>query len=73
MKVIGEASFILGIRIHKDQSQGLLVLPQNTYTEHVLKRFNMDNCSPGDVLILKGDIFSKSWCPRNHLKREDMK
>ncbi|MCO5603780.1 hypothetical protein L7F22_057932 [Adiantum nelumboides] len=42
MKDLGNASHILGMRIIRDKSQGLLYLSQQTYVEKVLKRFKME-------------------------------
>jgi hypothetical protein len=33
MKDLGEASFVLGIEIHRDKSKGVLGLSQKTYIE----------------------------------------
>ena len=41
MKDLGEAAYILGIRIYRDRSQKLLGLSQSTYIDKVLRRFNM--------------------------------
>ena len=56
-KDFGEASYELGIEIHRDRSRGSLGLSQNSYIEKVLKRFNMQNCSSSVAPIVKGDIF----------------
>ena len=42
MKDLGEATFILGIKIYRDRSRMLLGISQSTYIDKVLKRFNMD-------------------------------
>ena len=55
MKDMGEASYIIGIKIHRERSQGILGLSQETYINKVLERFNMKNCSPSVAPILKGD------------------
>ena len=41
-KNLGEAAYILGIRIYRDRSNRLLGLSLSTYTDKVLKRFSMD-------------------------------
>ena len=43
MKDLGEAAYILGIRILRDRKRKLIGLSQCTYLEKVLKRFNMEN------------------------------
>ena len=46
---LGEASFVLGIEIHRDRSQNLLGLSQCAYADRVLKRFNMETCKAREV------------------------
>ena len=72
MKDLGEASFVLGIEILRDRSQNLLGLSQRAYVDRVLKRFNMENCKVGEVLVVKGDKLCKSQCPNNNFERKSM-
>ena len=51
MKDMGEASYVIGIKIHRERSRSILGLSQKTYINKVLKRFNMKNCSPSVALI----------------------
>ena len=67
MKDLGDASYVLGIEIHRDRSRHLLGLSQKAYINRVLERFNMDKCKPGDVPVAKGDKFSKEQCPENEI------
>ena len=46
MKDLGEASFVLGIEIHRNRSRGLLGLSQRAYVDRILERFNMQQCKP---------------------------
>ena len=39
MKDMGEASYVIGIKIHRNKSQGILGLSQKTYINKVLERF----------------------------------
>ena len=41
MKDMGEASFVLGVKILRDHSRKLLGLSQETYIRKVLERFHM--------------------------------
>nr|GEV09306.1 hypothetical protein [Tanacetum cinerariifolium] len=43
MKDLGEASFILGIKIYRDGSKKLIGLGQNAYMDKILKKYKMDN------------------------------
>ncbi|CAJ2635046.1 unnamed protein product [Trifolium pratense] len=72
MKDLGDASFVLGIQIHRDRSRGILGLSQRNYIEKVLKRFGMQECKPGDNPIAKGDKFSLSQCPKGNLEIQEM-
>lgn len=53
IKDLGEASFILGIEIHRDRSRGLLRLYQKAYISYVLKRFVWMAVHPVVLLLLK--------------------
>jgi hypothetical protein len=57
MKDLGEASFIIGIEIHRDRRKGLLGLSQKAYLEKDLKKFSMYACNPTPAPIVKGDKF----------------
>jgi hypothetical protein len=57
MKDLGEASFVLGIEIHRDRGKWVLGLFQKTYIEKVLKKFNMHKYSASPTPIVKGDIY----------------
>ena len=42
MKDLGEAAYILGIKIYRDRSRRLIGVSQSTYLDKILKKFNMD-------------------------------
>ena len=65
MKDLGEASYVLGIEIHRDRRKGVLGLSQKAYIEKVLKKFSMHKCSPSPAPIVKGDRYGDFQCPRN--------
>ena len=72
MKDLSEASFVLGIKIHRERSHNLLGLSQHAYVDRVLKRFNMENCKAEEVPVVKGDKLGKSQCPSNNFERKSM-
>ncbi|GKD33929.1 retrotransposon protein, putative, ty1-copia subclass [Tanacetum coccineum] len=49
MKDLGEAAFILGIKIYRDISKRLIRLGQNAYMDKILKRYKMDNSKRGRI------------------------
>ena len=55
MKDLGEAAYILGIKIYRDRSKRLLALSQSTYLEKVLKRFKMDQSKRGNLPVVRGE------------------
>ena len=65
MKDLGEASFVLGIEIHRDRSKGVLGLSQKAYVEKILKKFSMHKYSPSPAPVVKGDGYGDFQCPRN--------
>ena len=73
MKDLGEASYVLGIEIHRDRTKGVLGLSQKAYIEKMLKRFNMDKSKATPVPLAKGDKFSEAQCPKNQLESDEMK
>jgi hypothetical protein len=73
MKDMGEASYVIGIKIHRDRFRGILGLSQETYINKILERFRMKDCSPSIAPIVKGDRFNLSQCPKNDFEREQMK
>ena len=63
MKDLGEAFYILEIKVYKDRSKRMLGLSQKLYIEKVLKRFSMKN-SKRRLLPLRHDIhLFKMMCP----------
>ena len=63
MKDLGEAMKILGMKIVRDKSKGLLYLNQTKYIEKVLKRFLMDSAKVFSTPISSHFMFSKDLCP----------
>ena len=68
MKDKGEASYVIGIKIHRDRSRGILGLSQETYINKVLERFRMKDCSPSVAPIIKGDKLILNQFPKNDLE-----
>ncbi|KAI3791968.1 hypothetical protein L2E82_05835 [Cichorium intybus] len=60
MKDLGEAAYILGIRILRDRKKRLIGLSQSTYLEKVLKRFSMENSKKGELPMQSNAKLSKT-------------
>jgi hypothetical protein len=65
MKDFGEASFVLGIEIHRDRRKRVLGYSQKAYIEKFLKKFSMHACNPTPAPIVKGDKYGSFQSPRN--------
>ena len=63
MKDLGEATYILGIKIYRDRSKRIIGLSQDTYIDKVLKRFNMQDSKKAFLLMSHGVSLCKSQCP----------
>ncbi|GJV63152.1 retrotransposon protein, putative, ty1-copia subclass [Tanacetum coccineum] len=60
MKDLGEAAYILGIKIYRDRSQRLIGLCQSVYIEKILKRYHMENSKRGSIPMQEKLRLSKS-------------
>ncbi|KAI3751332.1 hypothetical protein L2E82_22401 [Cichorium intybus] len=63
MKDLGEAAYILGIRILRHRKKRLIGLSQCTYLEKVLKRFSIENSKKGELPIQSNAKLSKTQSP----------
>ncbi|KAK8685913.1 hypothetical protein V6N13_124945 [Hibiscus sabdariffa] len=72
MKDLGEAAYILGVKIYRDRSRRLLGLIQSTYIDKVLKRFSMEESKRGFLPMRHGISLSKEMCPSTPQERERM-
>ena len=73
MKDLGEAAYILGIKIYRDRSRRLIGLSQSTYLDKFLKNFKMDQAKKGFLPVLHGVKLSQTQCPATAEDREKMK
>jgi Reverse transcriptase (RNA-dependent DNA polymerase) len=73
MKDLGEAAYVLGIRIYRDRSRRLIGLSQESYLDNVLKRFNMQDSKKGNLPMSHGIDLSKKQCPKTTSELESMK
>ena len=59
MKDMGEASYVIVIKIHRERSRCILGLSQENYINKVLERFNMKNCSSSYTTTNNGILDDK--------------
>ncbi|GJS14604.1 retrotransposon protein, putative, ty1-copia subclass [Tanacetum coccineum] len=60
MKDLGEAAYILRIKIYRDRSKWLISLCQSAYIEKILKRYFMENSKRGTIPMQEKLKLSKS-------------
>ena len=72
MKDLGEAAYILGIKIYRDRSRRLIGLSQSTYLDKVLKKFKMEKAKKGFLPVLQGVQLSQTQSPLTAEDRERM-
>ena len=72
MKDVGEATYILGIKIYRDRTKRLLGLSQSTFIDKMLKRFSMEQPKRGYIPMVSGITLSKSMCPQTQYERTHM-
>ncbi|KAJ9538231.1 hypothetical protein OSB04_030964 [Centaurea solstitialis] len=73
MKDLGEAAYILGIKIYRNRSKRLIGLSQSTYIDKILKRFRMDESKKGFIPMQHGIVLSKTQCPVSSQDQDKMK
>jgi hypothetical protein len=72
MYALGEAVYILGIKINRDRSKRLIGLSQDGYNDKTLNRFNMQDSKKGFLPMSYGITLSKKQCPFTPDKQERM-
>ena len=63
MKDLGEAAYILGIKIYRDRSRRLIGLSQSTYLDKILKKFNIDQSKKGFLPVFARCEIERSSMP----------
>ena len=72
MKDLGEAAYILGIRIYRNRTKRQIGLSQSNYLDKILKKFNMLESKKGFLPMQHGTKLSKSQCPSSSEELERM-
>ena len=72
MKYIGEASYVLSVKILRDRSKRLLGLSQETYIKKMLQCYHMYDCKPMDTPVERNLNLSLDMCPKSSEEKEQM-
>ena len=72
MKDLGEANYVLGIRIFRDRKNRMLALSQASYIDTIIERFAMQEAKKGTQPSIAGMTLSLDDCPKTIEDRERM-
>jgi len=64
MKDLGEASYVLGIRIFRDRKNKMLALSQASYIDKILEKYGMQDSKKGQQPMRHGIALSKDMSPK---------
>jgi hypothetical protein len=73
MKDLGEAAYILGIKIYRDRSKRIIGLNQDASIDKMLNRFNMQDSKKVFLPMSHGITLSKNQCPTDPDEQERMR
>ena len=69
MNDLGEASYILGIKLLQDRKNRMLALSQAAYIDKILVRFAMHESKKGSLPFRHRIYLSKNQCPKTPEER----
>ena len=72
MKDLGEANYILGIKLLRDWKNKVLALSQTSYIDKIVTRFGMENSKRGLLPFRHGIHLSKEQSPKTPEEKELM-
>ncbi|GJT92782.1 retrotransposon protein, putative, ty1-copia subclass [Tanacetum coccineum] len=72
MKDLGDATYILGIKIYIDRLKRLIGLSQDTYLDKILKRFKIENSKKENLPLHHGIKISKDLCLKTNEELDRM-
>ena len=69
---MGEANYVLGMKIIRDRTKRLLSLSQEIYIKRMLKRYHLQDNKPMDTFVDKSLSLSRDMCPKTPEEKEKM-
>ena len=73
MKDMGPASYILGMRIIRNEKEGTVSVDQEKYIKDILARFEMTECNSISTPLDPNQVLSKCMEPANEEEEDEMK
>jgi hypothetical protein len=72
MKDMGEANYVLSVKIIRDRTKRILGLSQETYIKKMLEHYHMQDSKPMDASVDKSLSLSCDMCPKTLEEKEKM-
>ncbi|KAF7762373.1 hypothetical protein Agabi119p4_8966 [Agaricus bisporus var. burnettii] len=73
LKDLGQANFILGMKIERDEATGDITLSQRAYCERILERFHMQDVNPRSTPLKPHIVLSTDDMPQTEQEKLEMK
>ncbi|KAJ9541510.1 hypothetical protein OSB04_028016 [Centaurea solstitialis] len=73
MKDLGEAAYILGIKIYRNRPRRLIGLSHSTCIDKILNTYRMNESKKGFIPMQHGIVLSKAQCPVSSQDQDMMK
>ena len=70
MKDMGEANYVLGVKIIRDRAKRLLDLTQETYIKKMLEHYHMQDSKSMGTPVDKSLSPSRDMCPKTLKEKE---
>ena len=72
MKDLGEANYVLGIRLFRDRKNKMIALSQASYIDKIIDKYAMQEAKKGSQPSIAGLTLSLDDCPKTSEERERM-
>jgi ATP-binding cassette subfamily B (MDR/TAP) protein 1 len=72
MKNMGEANYVLSVKVIRDRTKKLLGLIQESYIKKILEHYHMQDSKSIDIYIDKSLSLSCDMCPKTLEEKEKM-
>ena len=69
---MGEASYMLRVKIHRNRPNRIVTLSLEQYIKKILEQFNIYDCNPIDIPFARGKYLSKEMGPKTPKEKRKM-
>ena len=72
VKDVGETEYFLGMRVQQELEEGIVVLTQRPYWEHVINRFGLAEITPRNTPLPSGIVLDNNMSPKTESEKKVM-